>query len=255
MKQGDFTKLAKQYKNRPAYSELLLNNILKIMEYARNKDNFQIVEVGAGTGKLTKMLLEMGLNVIAVEPNDAMRKEGILFTKEFNNVEWIKGSGEVTNVNSNIADWVIMASSFHWTNPTKSLPEFSRILKKNGYFTAIWNPRNINISEFHMKIENNIKNIVPELKRISSGSQSTKQWEYVLVSTGDFKNCIFMETDHLEIMSKDRYMGAWHSVNDIQVQAGAKRWKEIIDMIEIEISNLVKIEVPYKIRSWTVKKV
>ncbi len=255
MKQGDFTKLAKQYINRPAYSEILLNNILKTMDYDKKKSNFQIVEVGAGTGKLTKMLLEMGLNVIAVEPNDAMREEGILYTKEFDNIKWVKGSGEVTNVDSNVADWVIMASSFHWTDPEKSLPEFSRLLKDDGYFTAIWNPRNIKISEFHTKIEDNIKNIVPELQRVSSGSQSTKQWEYVLVSTGDFKDCIFMETDHMEVMSKDRYMGAWHSVNDIQAQAGVQRWNEIISMIEDEIKDLETIEVPYKIRAWTVKKV
>jgi ubiquinone/menaquinone biosynthesis C-methylase UbiE len=229
--------------------------VLKIIDYETKKNDFQIVEVGAGTGKLTKMLLEMGLKVIAIEPNDAMREEGILFTKGFDNIKWIKGSGEATNIYSDIADWVIMASSFHWTDPNRSLPEFSRILKKDGYFTAIWNPRNIQISEFHTNIENNIKKIVPELKRVSSGSQSTKQWEYVLVSTGNFEDCIFMETDHMEIMTKDRYLGAWHSVNDIQSQAGESRWGEILSMIEKEIKDIKYIEVPYKIRAWTVKKV
>jgi len=234
---------------------MLLSSLLKIIDYAKNKEKFQIVEVGAGTGKLTKMLLEMGLNVIAVEPNDAMREEGVKYTEQFHNAQWLKGSGEETGVESNTADWVIMASSFHWTDPKKSLPEFSRILKDNGMFTAIWNPRNIRISEFHTRIEDNIKKIVPELKRFSSGSQSTKEWEYVLIETGDFDDCLFMETDHTEIMSKDRYMGAWHSVNDIQVQAGEERWIKIINMIEEEIKHMEKIEVPYKIRAWTVKKV
>lgn len=254
MKQGDFTALAKQYINRPAYSELLLNMLLKTMDYEKKSHDFTIVEVGAGTGKLTCMLLEMGLQVIAVEPNDAMREEGILYTKDFPNVVWLKGSGEETTIDSLCADWVIMASSFHWTDPNKSLPEFARILKKDGYFTAMWNPRNIQISEFHTRIEENIKKIVPELQRVSSGSQSTKAWEYVLVSTDHFKECIFMETDHQEIMSKERYMGAWHSVNDIQAQAGEVRWNEILHMIEREIKPYDVIEVPYKIRAWTVKK-
>ena len=255
MKQGDFTALAKQYINRPAYSELLLKKILKTMDYDKKKDRFSVVEVGAGTGKLTKMLLEMNLNVIAIEPNDDMREEGIKFTKEFNNIVWKKGSAEETFLESGIADWVIMASSFHWTEAKKSLPEFARILKNNGYFTAIWNPRNIKISELHTKIEDNIKSIIPELKRISSGSQSTKRWEYILISTNHFKDCIFMETDHQESMSKERYMGAWHSVNDIQSQAGSKRWQEILHMIENEIKNLDIIDVPYKIRAWSVQKV
>ncbi len=255
MKQGDFTKLAKQYINRPAYSELLLNNFLKIVNYSKKNNDFKVVEVGAGTGKLTRMLLELGLSVIAIEPNDAMREEGIKFTKEFDNITWKKGSGEETSLESNVADWIIMASSFHWTDPIKALPEFARVLKDNGYFTAIWNPRNIQVSELHLKIENNIKLIVPELKRISSGSQSTKQWEYILVSTGDFKDCIFMETDHQENMSSERYMGAWHSTNDIQAQAGKDRWSEILTMIENEIKGLNIVNVPYKMRAWTVQKV
>jgi SAM-dependent methyltransferase len=255
MQQGDFTQLAKQYINRPAYSQKLLEDLLKVMDYSEKKSSFKIVEVGAGTGKLTKMLLEMGLSVIAVEPNDAMREEGILYTKDFRRVIWLKGSGEETNVASKTADWVVMASSFHWTNPQKSLPEFARILKDDGCFTAIWNPRNIEISELHTNIENKIKMIVPGLQRVSSGSQSTKRWEYVLSATGDFKECLFMETDHLEIMSKDRYMGAWHSVNDIQSQAGKERWQEILAMIDQETEGLGAIEVPYKIRAWTVKKV
>ncbi len=254
MKQGDFTKLAKQYINRPAYSKFLLENLLKTMDYSNKKNDFKVIEVGAGTGKLTKMLLEMGLSVIAVEPNDAMRNEGIEYTKKFNNIKWLKGTGEETGVESGIGDWVIMASSFHWTDPKKSLPEFARILKEKGFFTAIWNPRNIQISDFHKNIENNIKQIVPELKRVSSGSQSTKQWEYILTSTGDFKDCLFMETDYNEMMSKDRYLGAWHSVNDIQSQAGEERWQQIISMIENSIKEHEVIEVPYKIRAWTVQK-
>ncbi len=255
MKQGDFTKLAKQYINRPAYSEMLLKSILKTINYNEKKNDFLVVEVGAGTGKLTKMLLEMNLKVIAVEPNDAMRDEGIKYTSGFENVTWVKGSGELTNVDSGVADWVIMASSFHWTDPNKSLPEFSRLLKEQGNFTAIWNPRNIQASEFHTNIENEIKTIVPELSRVSSGSQSAKQWEYILTSTGHFQDCLFMETDHLEIMTKERYLGAWHSVNDIQAQAGEKRWLEIINMIENETKDMESIEVPYKIRAWTVRKV
>ena len=108
MKQGDVSNLAKKYINRPAYSELILRAILKYMDYEK-KENFKIAEVGAGTGKLTKMLLEMGLDVIAVEPNDAMREEGIKYTRE-HNIQWINGTGEYTTLENECVDWVIMAS-------------------------------------------------------------------------------------------------------------------------------------------------
>ena len=60
-----------------------------------------------------------------------------------------------------------------------------------------------------------------------------------------------METDHTEIMSKERYLGAWRSVNDIRSQAGVEKFEIIMKMIENKIAHLDMIEVPYKMRSWT----
>lgn len=254
MQQGDFTNLAKNYINRPAYSKLILSAILKYMDYEK-KVNFKIADVGAGTGKLTKMLLEMELDIVAIEPNDDMREEGIKYTHEYI-VKWINGSGEHTRLRNESVDWVVMASSFHWTNPKHSLLEFHRVLKPRGFFTAMWNPRNIDASELHTKIENIIYEIAPNIKRVSSGSKNhTQRWDEILVSTGHFQDVIFMEVDHLEVMTKDRYMGAWNSVNDIRSQAGEEKWKQILEAIEHEIKDLDIIEVPYKIRAWTAQKV
>lgn len=254
IKHGDFTELAKQYINRPAYSTTIIKAILNYMETYK-KEQIKIADIGAGTGKLTKVLLQMGLDVTAVEPNDKMRGEGIEYTKGYN-VKWYKGSGEFTGLQDNSYNWVVMASSFHWTDPQKSLPEFSRILKNGGYFTAIWNPRNIEVSELHTKIENIIYSNVPNIKRVSSGAKNnTNKWEEILISTGHFDDVIFMETDYLENMTQERYMGAWKSVNDIRFQAGEEKFKVILDLIEKEIQDLDVIPVPYKMRAWTAKKI
>lgn len=253
MKQGDFTQVAKHYHNRPAYSQMLLDK-LALCVGKTNNNTLKVAEVGAGTGKMTRMLAEMGLSVIAVEPNDNMRNEGIAYTQGLP-VEWKKGSGEDTSLPDGCVDWVMMASSFHWTDPARSLPEFSRILKSKGYFTAIWNPRHIVEGSVFDQIEKEIRNIVPELHRVSSGKQNVKKWEEILISTGDFEDCFFMECDYQEVMSKERYMGAWHSVNDIQAQAGTERWEKILKMIEEKISDMSEIVVPYKIRAWTARKV
>lgn len=57
----------------------------------------------------------------------------------------------------------------------------------------------------------------------------------------------------MENMTKERYMGAWYSVNDIRVQAGEERFGQILEMIEKKINHLDMITVPYKIRAWTVR--
>ena len=105
------------------------------------------------------------------------------------------------------------------------------------------------------EIEEEIKGIVPELNRVSSALQNAKKWDEVLVSTGHFTDCVFMECAYSEVWSKERYMGAWHSVNDIQVQAGQKRWEAILAMIEKKIAPFKELEVHYKIRAWSVRKV
>lgn len=130
MKHGDFTELAKHYHNRPAYSPFLLSKLIAcINEQGLANEDLKVVEVGAGTGKLTTILArDFNLNVTTVEPNDAMRTEGEKATQGLS-VKWTKGSGEDTNLPSNSADWLIMASSFHWTDPSKSLHEFARVLK------------------------------------------------------------------------------------------------------------------------------
>ena len=134
MKQGDFSALAKHYHNRPAYPLSLMKYILQIAGYG-TKTDFAIADIGAGTGKMTAVLGSGApkAKIIAVEPNDEMRAEG---KKAVTCAEFIKGSAEATTLASSSMDFACMASSFHWSDHTKSLPEFRRILKPNGIFCA-----------------------------------------------------------------------------------------------------------------------
>lgn len=251
MKQGDFTQLAKSYIYRTGYSEIILRMLASYVGGFQN--DFTVADVGAGTGKLTEHLLELGFRGFAVEPNDAMREEGVrLFGDRQEQIQWLKGTAEATSLPDNCANWVFMASSFHWTKPEHSLKEFYRILKPGGYFTAIWNPRNLESSELHRRIEDRIHTIVPNLKRVSSGSSKyTQDIEKTLISTGHFKDVVFMETAYDVVMEKDRYLGAWRSVNDIQAQAGPEGFNKVMEAIEEEIADFQEIRVPYKTRAWT----
>lgn len=253
MKHGDFTNLAQYYKFRPNYSELVL-------EYIRdhiNKDlgNLErIADVGAGTGKLTENLIKLGLQGYAVEPNDAMRHEGMEYMKNEAGIIWVEGKAECTNLEDNSVDWVLMGSSFHWTQYEEAMKEFYRILKPGGYFSAIWNPRNIRSSELHMKIEACIYDELPNMKRVSSGSTVDMNEMRMKMLTGNlFGNLIYIEAEHSEVMNKERYMNIWKSVNDIRVQAGEERFQTILLNIEELIKDQEMILVPYLSRAWTVK--
>jgi ubiquinone/menaquinone biosynthesis C-methylase UbiE len=254
MKQGDFTELAEQYAHRPGYSEQVLNLLCR---YTGALDNtpFQVADVGAGTGKLTEQLLALGLNCVAIEPNQAMREKGQEATRRYK-IAWRAGSAEETGLESASVDWVLMASAFHWADAPRALSEFHRILKPGGFLSVLYNPRDIEKNPLQRAIEGRIKAIVPELKRVSSGSaQYTERLSDTLVSTGHFKDLIFVEGGMNVLMSKERYIGAWRSVNDIQSQAGPERFQKILTAIEEEIGAQEELIVAYKIRAWTVTRV
>lgn len=253
MELGDFTKLAKDYINRVGYSHLALSVIKTYIE-KQNGIISGVADIGAGTGKLTLDLESLGCTGLAVEPNDAMRAEGIKAFEGRNTFCWSKGFAEQTELPDNSVDWVLMGSSFHWTDTAVALKEFHRILKPGGFFTAIWNPRNIESSSFHMDIENTIQTMIPNLKRNSSGSRSNmKDMESKLLSTEYFTDLFLVEAPHDTIMTKERYMGAWRSVNDIQAQAGEEGFQHILHMIEDKISDMDTITVPYLSRAFTVR--
>ena len=250
MKHGDFTELAKFYRNRPGYSgvvlECLKNHVLNSIGEGK------VADIGAGTGKLTENLAGLGLGGFAVEPNEAMRAEA-------ENVAgggfiWKEGTAEATGLADSCVNWALMGSSFHWADSRLAVREFYRILVPGGFFTAIWNPRDIERSELHKRIEEAVYSEAPGMRRVSSGkSVSTEEMRDKLLGEGLFKDIFFVEAPHTEFMTKERYMNTWKSVNDIQVQAGKEGFCRILEKIGKIICEFDEIEVPYLSRSWTVQ--
>lgn len=251
MKHGDFTELAKFYGNRPGYSKVVLGCLKNHVFNTIGEGS--VADIGAGTGKLTENLVEIGLNGFAVEPNEAMRVEAAKHSWGEKFI-WSEGCAETTGLKDNCVNWALMGSSFHWADSKLAVKEFYRILVPGGFFTAIWNPRDIESSELHQRIEETVYEEVPKMKRVSSGKAiTTEEMSEKLLTGGYFKDILFMEAPHVEIMSKERYMNTWKSVNDIQVQAGEEGFQRILKKIEKIISEFDEIEVPYRSRSWTVQ--
>lgn len=254
MKHGDFTELAKFYVDRPGYSietlKIIRNHIMK----EQGQEKILVADVGAGTGKLTENLAQLGLKGYAVEPNEAMRREGMKLFQDNHDFRWVEGSAEITNLPDHCVDWILMGSSFHWADAPRAMKEFHRVLKVGGFFTAIWNPRNIGASELHMAIEEIIYSEVPGMKRVSSGGTvTTEELQEKMCGSGLFGDIVFIEAPYCEKMKKERYMNIWKSVNDIQVQAGEEGFQRILKGIEHKLEGMDEIEVPYLARSWTVR--
>jgi len=97
-----------------------------------------VVDLGAGTGKLTRALVELGHRVTAIEPLPEMLE---LLPAAAPGAFAILGSAEIIPLPDSHADVVTCAQSFHWFDHPVALPEIARILRPGGRLAYVWNSR------------------------------------------------------------------------------------------------------------------
>ncbi len=95
-----------------------------------------VVELGAGTGKLTRAVAALGVRVVAVEPDPRM-----LAVLRGLGLEGVEGSAEAVPLGDGVADAVVAGSSLHWFELELALPEIHRVLRPGGRFGFGWNHR------------------------------------------------------------------------------------------------------------------
>lgn len=100
-----------------------------------------IADIASGTGIFTKMLLENGNRVFAVEPNAEMREAGQNLLAAYDKLTSVAGTAEDTTLPSESVDFVTAAQAAHWFDRRRARAEFCRILKPGGWCVLIWNER------------------------------------------------------------------------------------------------------------------
>jgi SAM-dependent methyltransferase len=99
-----------------------------------------VVDVGAGTGKLTRLLVPTGARVVAVEPLPAMLERLVDAAPD---AEAILGTAEQLPIPDDSADVITVAQALHWFDQKLALPEFRRVLRADGRVALVWNSRDL----------------------------------------------------------------------------------------------------------------
>lgn len=253
MQHGDFTKLADNYaRYRPGYCPFVLDAFLGLAN--ENPTQLRGADVGAGTGIWARMLAGRGVTMTAVEPNDAMRTEGMRQNGK-HAITWHAGAAEDTGLPARAFDFVCMASSFHWPDFDRAVAEFARILKPGGLFMALWNTRRYESNPLLMRIEDHLKALMPDIKRVSSGrSAFCDDLSDRLGACGAFADVLYLEGRHTELQTPEHYIGLWQSVNDVRVQAGEERFAMFIKYIEEQTAGHEHIAAEYTTRAWVARR-
>jgi SAM-dependent methyltransferase len=101
----------------------------------------KVADVASGTGIFTRLLLENGNHVFAVEPNAEMRHEAERALGRYSNFSSVAGTAEATTLADDSADFVTAAQAAHWFDLPRARAEFVRILRPGGWCVLIWNER------------------------------------------------------------------------------------------------------------------
>lgn len=129
---ASFGRAAKAYeRGRPPYPAQAVDWLLP--DHPRD-----VVDLGAGTGKLTRALTERDVHVTAVEPSEDMLAELVAALPE---VAAVAGAAEKIPLPDGSADCVLVAQAWHWVDAGLALPEVARVLRPGGRLGLVWNLR------------------------------------------------------------------------------------------------------------------
>jgi SAM-dependent methyltransferase len=138
-------RVADYVRYRPDYPVAMLEWLQR--EYSVNP-HWRVADVGAGTGISSKLFLDGGYCVIAVEPNEAMRTAAEQWLGDNARFSAVDGHATATGLDDASIDLVIVAQAFHWFDQEAARREFHRILKPGGLAAIVWNSRRLTGTPF-----------------------------------------------------------------------------------------------------------
>jgi len=118
-------------RGRPGYPD-------EAVRWLAGDEPCDVIDLGAGTGKLSRALVAIGHRVTAIEPLDEMRAE---LEAAMPTVRALAGSAEAIPQPDASADVVTCGQAFHWFDHTRAMPEIARVLRSRGHLALAWNSR------------------------------------------------------------------------------------------------------------------
>ena len=197
-------------RGRPGYPGVLVESLATTLSISKDS---KVVDLGAGTGKLTKLLLPY-TDVIAVEPVAAMHS---ILSQSCPEADVLEGTAESIPIADGSADAVVVAQAFHWFSTTAALREIHRVLAPNGKLALVWNLRDENVA-WVAKLMDTIRPYEGDTPRYTSG-----RWRSVFKDQKLFQMETHQKWQHAEQKTIDEILAHVSSISYISSLETSRR--------------------------------
>jgi len=203
-----------------------------------------VVELGAGTGKLTRAVAALGVRVIAVEPDPRM-----LAVLRAGGLEGVEGSAEAIPVEDGAADAVVAGSCVHWFDLDRALPEIDRVLRPGGRFGFGWNGRDGRHPTI-ARMNEAIYSQAPDRTRWRD-----RGWEAEVVAASSFRDVEHVIFEHVHELPREALDAHLWSYATIASLPGPQRERVFADVADVldsdpDVSDGVRLRLPFAVHAY-----
>ena len=226
-------------RGRPDYPPSAIDWLLARLGLAARPDA-RVLDIGAGTGKLTRPLLARGLRVIAVEPVAGMRA-----TLERTAPGADIRAGQAEDLPPAVAevDAVVAGQAFHWFANATALSEFARVLRPHGHLGLVWNRRDLD-----QPLQTAIGELIAPY-RSDTPAHANDAWRAAFTRSAPFVPAVERHFPHTQVLDADGLVDRVLSISFVAVlpeyerRSVAMRVRDLAGSAPVELRYVTEIAV------------
>jgi SAM-dependent methyltransferase len=227
-------------RGRPSYPDDAVSFLVRAAGIGPGRD---VVELGAGTGKFTELIVPTGARVVAVEPLAGMREA---LGRTCPSVEVVDGTAEQIPLPGVSADAVVVAQAFHWFAGERALSEIHRVLRPDGSLGLIWNIRD-EASDWSERLTE----IFDRLAGESDPRYRDMRWREVFEGTELFGPLHHQVAYHVHQVTREEFLDRVLSVSYVASAPEAERERVVAEVAELlendpDLRGRDQIVMPYR---------
>jgi MOSC domain-containing protein YiiM/SAM-dependent methyltransferase len=223
---------------RPTYPPDAVAAIVAALDLAPGRT---LLELGAGTGKLTRLLAPSDARILAVEPVEAMRAK---LLETVPGVQPVDGTAEAIGLPNGSVDAIVAAQAFHWFDAIRALSEMHRVLRPGGRVVLAFNKRDESIPW--------VRGLGEAIRRISAGEPQVwdDAWRKSLARCALFGPWQAQLFRHVQRLTPDGVLDRAASVSYVaaaspEVRAGVLDEVRALLAADPQTAGAAEIDLPY----------